>query len=67
MLSVRRLRFCMQKRKIIENTLVASVMYLHVYMQKENIVGHDNAKCHVFALVVNLLTIVYPMIEFIIL
>ena len=39
---------------------MASVIYLHVYMQEENIPGRNNAKCHVFALVVNLLTIVYP-------
>ena len=37
--------------------LMSNVMYLHFGMQEENVLEDTNAKCHLCALLVNLLTI----------
>jgi hypothetical protein len=42
------------------NILMANVMCLHCSLQEEDISEHTSAKCHVFILCVNLLTIMSP-------
>jgi hypothetical protein len=35
-------------------------MCVHFSMQEEDIIEHTNGKCHVFTLMINELTIMYP-------